>query len=183
MSEVRIIKKYPNRRLYDTVISSYITLEDVKKLVLENTTIQVLDARSKEDITHSTLLQIIIEQEGNGPAMFSSECLQQMIRLYGGATQGVLSQMFEQALNFFKAQQQIFKEGKAPGMKELFTKDPFSRMSELAEQNISSWQELQEQWTKNLALMQTKPSSTTATETHTTQETAEPLSSVLENSH
>jgi hypothetical protein len=56
-------------------------------------------------------------------------------------------------------------------------------MSELAEQNISSWQELQEQWTKNLALMQTKPSSTTATETHTTQETAEPLSSVLENSH
>ncbi|HRE30521.1 MAG TPA: polyhydroxyalkanoate synthesis regulator DNA-binding domain-containing protein, partial [Candidatus Berkiella sp.] len=82
MSEPRVIKKYPNRRLYDTTISSYITLEDVKRLVVEQVAIKVVDARSQEDITHSTLLQIIIDQEENGPPLFTTPILQQMIRFY-----------------------------------------------------------------------------------------------------
>ena len=84
MTDQRIIKKYPNRRLYDTAISSYITLEDVKNLILEQTSVKVIDARSQNDITHSTLLQIVSEQEEKGPHLFSNEMLELMIRFYRG---------------------------------------------------------------------------------------------------
>ena len=76
MSEKRIIKKYPNRRLYDTAISSYITLENVRQLIVEDVDVQVLDARTKNDITRNTLLQIITECEETTPPLFSTEVLQ-----------------------------------------------------------------------------------------------------------
>ena len=76
MSDARIIKKYPNRRLYDTEISCYITLGDVRKLVLDHTVFQVIDAKTKEDITRSILLQIIFEQEEDGEPMFSTQSLE-----------------------------------------------------------------------------------------------------------
>ncbi len=104
MNDARIIKKYPNRRLYDTTISSYITLEDVKNLVIKRVPLKVIDARSKNDITHSTLLQIIIEQEENGPPIFTIDSLQQMICLYGGSMQQSLRAMFEQNMNIFSQQ-------------------------------------------------------------------------------
>src|ERR1700726_3325886 len=104
-SETRIIKKYPNRRLYDTVISSYITLDDVKRLVIDKISLKVIDARSQIDITHSTLLQIIFEQAESGPPLFSTDSLQQMIRFYGGSMQQLLSKMFEQGMEFFSQQQ------------------------------------------------------------------------------
>ena len=92
MSEdIRIIKKYPNRRLYDTTTSSYITLEDVKKLVLDQTEFKVQDAKTKEDLTRSILLQIILEEEsGPGSPMFSSDVLSKIIRFYGHAMQGMI---------------------------------------------------------------------------------------------
>jgi polyhydroxyalkanoate synthesis repressor PhaR len=93
---LRTIKKYPNRRLYDTANSGYITLVDVKQMVLENIEFQVVDAKSGEDLTRSILLQIILDEESVGVPMFSSEMLSQMIRFYGTAQQSVMGQYMEQ---------------------------------------------------------------------------------------
>jgi len=100
-SAMRIIKKYPNRRLYDTATSGYITLADVKQMVVENTPFQVRDAKSNEELTRAILLQIILEEEAAGVPMFSNEMLAQMIRFYGGAMQGVVGGMFEQNVRAF----------------------------------------------------------------------------------
>ena len=88
--ELRIIKKYPNRRLYDTTTSGYITLADVKKMILDHIEFKVIDAKTNDDLTRSILLQIILEEESGGMPMFSSEMLAQMIRFYGHAMQGVM---------------------------------------------------------------------------------------------
>ena len=103
MSEaVRIIKKYPNRRLYDTTTSIYITLADVKKLVLEDVDFKVEDAKSKEDLTRSILLQIILEEEGGeGVPMFSSDVLSKIIRFYGNAMQGMMGNYLEKNIHTF----------------------------------------------------------------------------------
>jgi polyhydroxyalkanoate synthesis repressor PhaR len=102
MSEsVRTIKKYPNRRLYDTANSGYITLADVKQMVLDNIDFQVVDAKSNEDLTRAILLQIILDEEGGGVPMFSSEMLAQMIRFYGSAQQTIMGQYMEQNVKAF----------------------------------------------------------------------------------
>lgn len=143
--EERIIKKYPNRRLYDTAISSYITLDDVKHLVVEQIPIKVIDARTQEDITHSTLLQIIIEQEENGPPLFTTDSLQKLIRLYSlGPMQEMLRPMFEQTMAFFSNQQNILKETLSKNTKG-FESDPIRFMSELTQKNVANWQTLQQQ--------------------------------------
>ncbi|MBM3358880.1 MAG: polyhydroxyalkanoate synthesis repressor PhaR [Betaproteobacteria bacterium] len=97
----RIIKKYPNRRLYDTETSSYITLADVKKLVLENIEFKVEDAKTHEDLTRSILLQIILEEESAGAPMFSSDMLSQIIRFYGNAMQGMMGNYLEKNIQTF----------------------------------------------------------------------------------
>ena len=97
----RIIKKYPNRRLYDTETSSYITLADVKKLVLEQIPFRVVDAKSTEDLTRSILLQIILEEEGAGAPMFSSDMLSHIIRFYGNAMQGMMGTYLEKNIQTF----------------------------------------------------------------------------------
>jgi len=99
--DVRLIKKYPNRRLYDTATSSYITLADVKKLVLEQILFKVLDAKSNEDLTRSILLQIILEEESAGAPMFSSDMLSQIIRFYGNAMQGMMGSYLEKNIHTF----------------------------------------------------------------------------------
>lgn len=99
---VRIIKKYPNRRLYDTQTSSYITLSDVKQLVLDNTIFKVVDAKSGQELTRSILLQIILEEESGGLPMFSAEMLAQIIRFYGHAMQGMMGAYLEKNLQVFK---------------------------------------------------------------------------------
>lgn len=100
-AEPRIIKKYPNRRLYDTETSSYITLADVKKLVLDHVAFRVEDAKSKEDLTRSILLQIILEEETAGAPMFSSDMLSQIIRFYGNAMQGMMGSYLEKNIQTF----------------------------------------------------------------------------------
>src|SRR5688572_11129974 len=97
----RIIKKYPNRRLYDTETSSYITLADVKKLVLDHVDFRVEDAKSKEDLTRAILLQIILEEESAGAPMFSSDMLSQNIRFYGNAMQGMMGSYLEKNIHTF----------------------------------------------------------------------------------
>jgi polyhydroxyalkanoate synthesis repressor PhaR len=98
---VRLIKKYPNRRLYDTETSTYITLSDVKKLVLENVNFRVEDAKNKEDLTRSILLQIILEEETAGAPMFSCDMLSQIIRFYGNAMQGMMGNFLEKNVHTF----------------------------------------------------------------------------------
>ena len=97
MTEPRIIKKYPNRRLYDTAISSYITLEDVKRLVLEYEKFRVIDAKTKDDITRSILLQIISEEEEQGSPIFTTEVLAHIIRFYGDTLQGMMGTYWKKA--------------------------------------------------------------------------------------
>src|SRR3982074_2630317 len=97
----RLIKKYPNRRLYDTQTSSYITLTDVKQLVLNSEEFTVVDAKSEEDLTRSILLQIILEEEANGSPMFSSVALAQIIRYYGHAMQGMMGSYLEKNIQAF----------------------------------------------------------------------------------
>jgi polyhydroxyalkanoate synthesis repressor PhaR len=100
-SSFRIIKKYPNRRLYDTETSGYITLEDVRKLVLANQAFKVLDAKTEEDLTRSILLQIILEEEAGGTPLFSAPMLSQMIRFYGNAMQSVMGSYLEKTMQAF----------------------------------------------------------------------------------
>ncbi|HET7199792.1 MAG TPA: polyhydroxyalkanoate synthesis repressor PhaR [Burkholderiales bacterium] len=111
MSEpARLIKKYPNRRLYDTRTSVYITLADVKKLVVEGEEFQVVDAKSGEDLTRAILLQIILEEEAAGAPMFSSDVLAQFIRSYGNAMQGMLGAYLERNMQLFGEIQKSLRE-------------------------------------------------------------------------
>ena len=101
MGSPRLIKKYPNRRLYDTHASAYITLVDVKQLVLDGIELSVIDAKTNEDLTRSILLQIILEEESGGIPMFSTPVLTQIIRFYGNALQGVMGSYLEKNIQTF----------------------------------------------------------------------------------
>ncbi len=110
----RTLKKYPNRRLYDTQSSSYITLADVKKMVLDGENFEVRDAKTGDDLTRSILLQIILEEESGGVPMFSSQMLAQIIRFYGHAMQGMMGQYLEKnLLAFVEIQNQMLAPGQA----------------------------------------------------------------------
>jgi polyhydroxyalkanoate synthesis repressor PhaR len=100
-SAARVLKKYPNRRLYDTETSSYITLADVKKMVMAGQAFVVRDAKTADDLTRSILLQIILEEETGGVPMFSSQSLAQIIRFYGQAMQGMMGSYLEHNLQAF----------------------------------------------------------------------------------
>src|SRR5690348_17951758 len=107
---LRLIKKYPNRRLYDTKTSSYITLADVKQMVLKQEEFQVVDAKSGEDLTRQILLQIILEEESGGVPMFSSNLLSQLIRSYGNAMQGFMGTYLEKNIRAFQDIQKTLQD-------------------------------------------------------------------------
>lgn len=145
MKEIRIIKKYPNRRLYDTKDSKYITLEDVKKLVLSGIEFCVKDVKSDEDLTRNILLQIIAEQEQHdGDPFFSTELLTQIIQSYGNSVQSMAGEFIEKSMQLFVEQQ---KE-----MQQAMTSNPITAMSELAEKNLKLWQEMQNDFFKAAGL-------------------------------
>ena len=104
MSEPRTIKKYPNRRLYDTVESRYITLADIRRLVIERIDFVVIDKKSQGDITRSILLQVIAEQEHGNEPLMSRDFLSQVIRSYGAAGRGMVGSYLEQSLRQFAIQ-------------------------------------------------------------------------------
>ena len=111
---VRLIKKYPNRRLYDTQTSTYITLADVKQLVLDHENFQVVDAKSNEDLTRPILLQIILDEEAGGMPMFSAPMLSQVIRFYGNAMQGMMGSYLEKNIQaFIEIQGKVQEQSKA----------------------------------------------------------------------
>lgn len=146
MSETRIIKKYPNRRLYDTAISSYITLNDVRKLVTEGVSFQVVDVRSKEDITRSILLQIITEQEESGEPIFTSDALTKIIRAYGKNIENVMGDFLERSLEVFTEQQQAMTKQ----MQSLIGGDPVSMMTDMTKRNFEIWSNMQQELLKGV---------------------------------
>src|SRR5512135_663190 len=110
MAAPRIIKKYPNRRLYDTETSAYITLAEVKDLVLQYQEFRVQDAKTGEDLTRAILLQIILEEESGGVPMFSSDMLANIIRYYGHSMQGLMGSYLERSIHAFHEAQKRFQE-------------------------------------------------------------------------
>ena len=136
---MRTIKKYPNRRLYDTEISSYITLEEVRQLVLDGETFEVRDAKSGEDLTRSVLLQIISEHEQNGQPMLSPQLLSQIIRFYGDSLQGFMGPYLERSLQVFLDQQQQFRTQ----LNTMLGQTPWSMLNELTERNMDAWRSMQ----------------------------------------
>jgi len=163
----RIIKKYPNRRLYDTETSSYITLADVKKLVLEPVAFKVEDAKTREDLTRAILLQIILEEETAGAPMFSSDMLSQIIRFYGNAMQGMMGSYLEKNIHTFIEMQKRLQDQsrQAYGENPMLNSDAWNEfikmqgpamqglMGSYLEQSANAFMEMQQnlqQQTRNL---------------------------------
>nr|VFK26537.1 MAG: polyhydroxyalkanoate synthesis repressor PhaR [Candidatus Kentron sp. MB]VFK30326.1 MAG: polyhydroxyalkanoate synthesis repressor PhaR [Candidatus Kentron sp. MB]VFK75171.1 MAG: polyhydroxyalkanoate synthesis repressor PhaR [Candidatus Kentron sp. MB] len=137
----RILKKYPNRRLYDTTLSKYITLADVRRLVVQNEEFLIRDATDDRDITRNILLQIIVEQEGGEEEpLFTTNVLEQMIRIYGDSLQGMLAKHLDKSIKLIVRQQQRFRQQ----MHNVVVRDPVNFLCELTEQNLSLWEEMQE---------------------------------------
>jgi polyhydroxyalkanoate synthesis repressor PhaR len=139
MASPRVIKKYPNRRLYDTRVSSYITLEEVRQLVLSGEAFEVRDAKTGEDLTRAVLLQIIAEHEQHGQPIFSTALLSQIIRFYGDAMQGFVGGYLENSLKVFLEQQHKFRDQ----LNNLLGQTPWSMLNEVTERNIDLWRSLQ----------------------------------------
>ncbi len=139
MASPRVIKKYPNRRLYDTRVSSYITLEEVRQLVLSGESFEVRDAKTNEDLTRAVLLQIIAEHEQHGQPIFSTTLLSQIIRFYGDAMQGFVGGYLENSLKVFLEQQHKFRDQ----LNNLLGQTPWSMLNEVTERNLELWRSLQ----------------------------------------
>ena len=140
MSASRVIKKYPNRRLYDTEISSYITIEDVRQLIVEGAEFEVRDAKTGEDLTRQVLLLIIAEPEQNGEPMLSTQLLSQIIRFYGDSLQGFMGSYLERSMQMFLEQQQQFRQQ----MSGLIGQAPWTMLNQLTERNLELWKEFQQ---------------------------------------
>lgn len=139
MPASRIIKKYPNRRLYDTKISSYITIEDVRQLIVDGEEFEVRDAKSGDDLTRQVLLQIISEHEQNGEPVLSTQLLSQIIRFYGDSLQGLMGNYLERSMQIFLEQQQQFRQQ----MGGMIGQTPWTMMNQLTERNLDLWREFQ----------------------------------------
>ena len=139
MADIRVIKKYPNRRLYDTEVSSYITLEDVRQLICDGEKFEVVDAKTGEDLTRTVLLQIIAEHEEKGQPIFSTELLTQIIRFYGDALQGFMGNYLERSMQLFLEQQNQFRNQLA----NLMGQTPWSMLNQLTERNLDLWKNFQ----------------------------------------
>lgn len=139
MNKLRVIKKYPNRRLYDTEISSYITVEDVRQLILDGLDFEVRDAKTGADLTRQVLLQIIAEHEQSGEPVLTTPMLSQIIRLYGDSMQGFMGNYLERSMQLFVDQQAQFRQ-QFGGM---LGPSPWTMMNQLAERNMEMWKEMQ----------------------------------------
>jgi polyhydroxyalkanoate synthesis repressor PhaR len=157
----RILKKYPNRRLYDTQTSAYITLADVKTMVLDGEDFEVRDAKTGEDLTRSILLQIILEEETGGVPMFSTQMLAHIIRFYGHAMQGLMGSYLEKNLQtFVELQSRLAEQGRGLYDPQKYTPEMWTQflsgqaplmqglMSNYMEQSTKLFTQMQEQMQK-----------------------------------
>ena len=149
MSNPRVIKKYPNRRLYDTEESRYITLADVRELVLDKVEFEVIDKKTGEDITRAILLQVISDQEQQGTAVMSEDFLSLIIRAYGSVMPDFVAKYLEQSMKLFIQQQKLMRD-----QLQSFGNDPISTVADLAQQNIAKLQGLQDDLLRQFGLSQ-----------------------------
>ncbi|MEL7311495.1 MAG: polyhydroxyalkanoate synthesis repressor PhaR [Pseudomonadota bacterium] len=138
---MRTIKKYPNRRLYDTKLSKYITLAHIKELVLEKEPFVVIDKKSGEDITRTILMQVIAEQEQQGEPVMTEDFLSQVIRTYNNAMPSVVSNYLEQSLRLFMNQQAHARNT----IRKVVGIDPVETVTNLAQRNYARWRAVQEE--------------------------------------
>ena len=138
MATERLIKKYPNRRLYDTAESRYITLDEVREMVLQEVPFKVVDRQTNEDITRNILLQIIMEQESGGEPLFSADVLSRFIRNYGEAAQTGFAEYLDTSLRFFSEQQKAIHDQ----MGKVLEGTPMDYWIKLGEQNMKAWQDM-----------------------------------------
>lgn len=146
----RVIKKYPNRRLYDTSESKYVTLSDVRKLVLADVPFCVIDKKSGEDITRSILLQIIVEQEESSDPIFSTDVLQQMIGFYGGSANKLAGDFLRNSVNLFYQQQKRLQTQVTSALSLAPLPNAFT---EAAKRNLELWQRMQDSFFKSGGLL------------------------------
>ena len=143
MAAERLIKKYPNRRLYDTSTSQYITLDEVRQMVVDGIPFKVVEKKTDEDITRNILLQIIMEQEsGDGEPMFSVDLLMQFIKNYGENTRNDFINYMERSMEFFKEQQEMLSEQLTKPLKDT----PGELWLEMGKQQMDAWQDMQKQF-------------------------------------
>lgn len=141
MTDTRIIKKYPNRRLYDTEESRYITLADIRQLVIDSIEFKVVDKQSDADITHQILLQVIAEQESHGAPILTKDLLKTLIRSYNAEMQGMVGKYLDQSLKLFMTQQRDLRER----IKGVVGKDPVEVVHGIAEKNYQRFRSLQDE--------------------------------------
>ncbi len=137
----RVIRKYPNRRLYDTVESRYVTLTDIRRLVVERVDFVVLDRKSQQDITRSILLQVITEQEGAGESLMSRDFLSHVIRSYGNGLQDFVGRYLDESIQQFVREQRELRER----FKSVVGIDPLGTVTAVAQKNYQRWKALQEE--------------------------------------
>jgi len=138
MQQERLIRKYANRRLYDTVGSRHVTLEDLRQLIVSGQRIKVVDDKSGEDLTRAVLLQIIAEQEQFGSPVLNTDLLEMIIRFYGRPMQAMLSSYLEQAFTALLRQQDTIQSEMAKALQA-----PFAPFADLARKNLELWQQMQ----------------------------------------
>src|SRR5579871_603552 len=134
MSNERVIKKYANRRLYDSTGSRHVALDDIRKMIVSGDKVKVVDDKSGEDLTRNVLLQVISEQEQFGTPVLSTELLEAIIRFYGNPVQEMLTRYMEQSVGSIVRQQQAMREEMAKTLE-----NPLGPMTELARQNLEQW--------------------------------------------
>ncbi len=139
MTSERLIKKYPNRRLYDTEESRYVTLAEVKQLVMRAIPFRVVDSQTEEDLTRAILLQIILEQEAGGAPLFTAAMLERFIRFYGDTAQAAFTTFLDQSLDLFVKQQRLFNER----LQDAMGGNPMAFWLKLAEQNMALWKDME----------------------------------------
>ncbi len=138
MKPERLIRKYSNRRLYDTSGSRHVTLDDLRQLVVAGENIKVIDDKSGDDLTRSVLLQIIAEQEQLGVPVLNCDLLAMVIRFYGGPMQALLSGYLEQAFTSMLRQQEAMQSEMAKVLRT-----PFAPLTDLLRKNMEMWGEMQ----------------------------------------
>lgn len=138
MSARRVIKKYANRRLYDTEASKHVTLTGIRNLIVEGLDIQILDDTSGEDITRALLLQIIVEQEQSESPLLPEVLLAQLIRFYGNPMQNMMGDYLLKSVGAFLTHQENVKSQ----MQTILSNTPMDTMQELMRQNMSAWESM-----------------------------------------
>ena len=142
---IRVIKKYPNRRVYDTHESKYIKIDDLRDMIVAGIPFKVIDTQSKEDVTRSVLLQIILEQESETNPLFTTDNLRNFIRYYGNQNSQFFSQYMNQSLSFFQQHFQQQQEQFTKSMQDAFNiSNPMDMFSKYTQANAEMWQQMQD---------------------------------------